>query len=191
MDFFSSDHHFNHVNIMKFCPDTRGIFKDVKEMNQAIIRDHNSVVGHEDRVFFLGDLGMLGDQETRKTLSQMNGRKVLIYGNHDNKTLKYPHLHESFEWIGPYLRTRDTFTSDGVAQDVALFHYPIWEWDGMHRGVLHFHGHVHGKPTGVPGKILDVSLDSLARLRPEKRFAPISLDEAIELLKNKPVRQHH
>jgi hypothetical protein len=30
-----------------------------------------------------------------------------------------------------------------------MMHYPIAEWDRMHRGSLHFHGHLHGNHSGL------------------------------------------
>ena len=51
--FFTSDTHFSHANIMKFCGRP---FKNVGEMNNTIIKNWNDVVGPEDTVFHLGDL---------------------------------------------------------------------------------------------------------------------------------------
>ena len=50
--FFTSDTHFNHANIISFC---NRPFKDVAQMNEAIIEKWNSVIGADDTVFHLGD----------------------------------------------------------------------------------------------------------------------------------------
>ena len=42
--FFTSDTHFNHANIIRFC---NRPFKDVSHMNEAIISNWNRVVGQE------------------------------------------------------------------------------------------------------------------------------------------------
>ena len=56
--FFTSDTHFNHANIIRFC---NRPFKDVSHMNEAIISNWNRVVGPEDIVFHLGDFCLGSD----------------------------------------------------------------------------------------------------------------------------------
>lgn len=55
--FFTSDTHFNHTNIIRFC---NRPFKDVSHMNETIISNWNRVVGPEDIVFHLGDFCLGG-----------------------------------------------------------------------------------------------------------------------------------
>lgn len=43
--FFTSDTHFNHTNIIRFC---NRPFKDVTHMNETIIANWNSVVGPDE-----------------------------------------------------------------------------------------------------------------------------------------------
>ena len=56
--FVTSDCHFNHVNIIKYESETRGMFADPAEMNEKIISNWNSVVSPEDTVYVLGDFAM-------------------------------------------------------------------------------------------------------------------------------------
>ena len=46
--FFTSDMHFNHTNIIKYC---RRPFKTVGEMNEKLINNWNSIVKYDDIVF--------------------------------------------------------------------------------------------------------------------------------------------
>ena len=46
--FFTSDTHFHHANIIRFC---NRPFRDVEEMDEILIRNWNEVVGPEDTVF--------------------------------------------------------------------------------------------------------------------------------------------
>lgn len=78
--YLSSDYHFGHDREFIYKP--RG-FNSIEEMNETIIKNHNSVVDKNDDFFFLGDL-MLGDNEIGiDCVSRLNGRIHLIRGNHD------------------------------------------------------------------------------------------------------------
>lgn len=58
--FFTSDTHFNHANIIRFC---NRPFKDVEQMNETLIANWNRVVGTNDIVFHLGDFCLGGAAE--------------------------------------------------------------------------------------------------------------------------------
>ena len=49
---FTSDTHFNHIGIIKFCDRP---FSSVEEMNQALIDNWNSTIPSDGIVFHLGD----------------------------------------------------------------------------------------------------------------------------------------
>ena len=109
MVFFTSDTHFNHANIIKYC--TRP-FSSVEEMNREIIARWNAVVGPEDTVYHLGDFAMGRPSEMPAIYHQLNGaRKILIRGSHD-RTLKqmlevgFPEVYEKLEWEGWLLQHR-------------------------------------------------------------------------------------
>jgi len=55
--FFTSDTHFSHSNIIKFCDRP---FSDVNEMNTALINNWNKVVPEDGIVFHLGDFAWSG-----------------------------------------------------------------------------------------------------------------------------------
>jgi calcineurin-like phosphoesterase family protein len=73
-------------------------------------------------------------------------------------------------------------TEDG--QMLVLCHYPLLSWEGMHRGSIMLHGHIHsGQGEEAPGTYnmhmkdegilrYDVGVDANA-------MAPISLDEIL------------
>jgi len=85
--FFTSDHHLGHANIIRFEPlnrvDERGVmFESVNQMDEFLIERWNEVVGLDDLVYHLGDASY--KRETlRAVLPRLNGRKILICGNHD------------------------------------------------------------------------------------------------------------
>lgn len=79
---FTSDTHFYHTNIIKYCDRP---FSDVNEMNEKIIRNWNERVMPNDLVFHLGDFGLFKrDKRPESVLNRLNGRIYLIRGNHDH-----------------------------------------------------------------------------------------------------------
>lgn len=178
---FSADLHFGHKNILKFNPDTRP-WKSVHEMDEALIEQWNKDVSDDDLVFILGDLSFDNVTNTNIILNRLNGSKVLVIGNHDHANMK------DLGFRNKFLMTRDVLNVNLISpltnkpQKVVMFHFPVFEWDQMHRGAYHLHGHVHGKPTGVPGRIMDVGYDVKGAL--------FSWEEVCKIMENKPIREH-
>lgn len=90
MDYFTSDTHFSHTNIIKYC---NRPFKSVEEMDEVLIANWNSVVKKTDQVFHLGDFGY-----NYKIAQRLNGHKHLIWGNHDRKLRNNQNFINEFEW---------------------------------------------------------------------------------------------
>src|SRR6056300_578004 len=87
--FFISDTHFDHANILTFT-DYAGKpvreFDSVEAMNEAMIERWNAVVKPGDTVYHLGDVAIAKRGLTH--LARLNGRKILVKGNHDIFKLK-------------------------------------------------------------------------------------------------------
>lgn len=175
---FTSDNHFGHKSILKFCAETRMNCAGTDEMNEKMIDIWNKTVAPKDRVYILGDFSFMNSARTGKVLEQLNGRKTLIRGNHDG-WLNYD-LESHFENIYDYRK----ISIDG--KRIVLFHYPIWEWENMHHGSYHLYGHVHGNST-VPGRAMDVGIDA----RPQKDMGIWSWEEIDAILSTRDVRTHH
>lgn len=154
-----SDFHWGHKNIMNFCPATRAHYRDVDHMNRDMIEQWNNLVEPEDLVYMLGDIAFMNGFEASKIVNSLNGRKILIKGNHDNKTIKDFHFRNSFEEIHDYLEIH----YNGVK--VCMFHYPIAEFNSQHRGAVHFHGHLHQNPSGLEHyRVRNVGWDCTGRI---------------------------
>jgi calcineurin-like phosphoesterase family protein len=180
MNYFSSDHHFHHRNIQKFCPDTRA-GETVEEMNQLLIEAHNSVVNSDDEVWFLGDFSFGTAEQTKSIISQLNGQLNLVYGNHDKVIRGDQSIQKMFKSVQEYKRI-----SVG-RQSIVLFHYPIMEWDSIHHGAYHLFGHVHGSLMSKPhGRSMDVGIDT----RSNKDMKPWSFDEIDKILSERPILKH-
>jgi len=78
--FFTSDTHFGHARIIELCGRP---FKDVSHMNETLIHNWNNVVGEDDTVYHLGDVALGAWVDWDKSLSRLNGHKILVVGNHD------------------------------------------------------------------------------------------------------------
>lgn len=175
-----SDFHWGHKNVMTFCPETRARFNnDIQVMNDAMVQEWNAKVQPEDIVYILGDVAFLSPEKSTEIMGKLNGHKILIEGNHDSKNLKDPKFRACFAEVHQYLKIKH----DGHA--CILCHYPFLEWDGMHRGSLHFHGHLHGNTSGLEKfRSMDVGMDSTGQIL-------IELSEAISRIKDNAIKQHH
>lgn len=103
--FFTSDLHFGHLNIITYC---NRPFRSLEGMDKALIWRWNDVVGKNDRVFVLGDFSFYNKEKTAQVLSQLNGYKILIKGNHDRSCkamieLGFDEAHLEGEYEGYYL----------------------------------------------------------------------------------------
>lgn len=175
----TADLHFDHENIMKFCPENRGRFKDVDHMNEFMVNEWNNAVCPEDTVYILGDVSFGKTTKAIQILQRMNGSKILIKGNHDHKTLKSLEFFQCFESVHDYLEIRYE------GHNIVLFHYPIIEWNRMHRGSIHFFGHVHGDKTGLePYRARDVGYDATGKV-------VWRMEDAIKDALKGEIREHH
>jgi len=77
--FFTSDTHFGHKNILKYC---NRPFVNVEEMDEVMIERWNGRIGKNDSVYHLGDFSFSSNPKTY--FERLNGKKILIIGNHDN-----------------------------------------------------------------------------------------------------------
>ena len=178
--YITSDLHFGHQNIMKFCPVSRARFRnDVAYMNEAMVQEWNEIVESEDLVYILGDVAFLPAAKATEYMRRLNGRKILVQGNHDRKTLKDPGFSGCFEEIHHYLDINYNGTK------VCMFHYPIAEWDQMHRGSVHFHGHLHGGVSGLEKyRARDMGMDATG-------FIVVEMERAIADAVKGEIKGHH
>jgi calcineurin-like phosphoesterase family protein len=176
----TSDLHFGHANIMKFCPDARARFKnDLDYMNEMMVKEWNELIEPEDTVYILGDVAFLPAQKATEYMHRCNGTKILIEGNHDRKLLNDPSFRRCFAEVHQYLR----LNYEGTL--VCMFHYPIAEWDQMHRGSVHLHGHLHGGVSGMEDyRCRDMGMDALGRIA-------VTMEDAIRDAMTGKIKGHH
>jgi len=186
--YFTSDWHFNHKNIQKYCPDTRNGFTSLDEMNTAIINGINSMVNTDDVLYHLGDFGFCSNTKCVEFIDRINCKNVhMCFGNHDSgiktstsfKSRLVSHTTGCMELningliiicshypiIDPTGRIPDFIQAE--IEDLTSKPYDLW-----------LHGHLHGsrKPTG---KMFDVGIDT--RLNQ----TPWNLNEILEIIYQK------
>jgi len=172
--FFTSDHHFGHKNIIKFC---KRPFEDVNEMNEVMIQRWNEKVSPEDEVYHLGDVGLSSHGQLRKILDQLNGKIYLIKGNHESAALGCA---DRFEWVKDYheLWVEDPDFPQGK-QLLVLFHYGMRVWRWSYRGTFHLYGHSHGElPDLADARSFDIGVDT-------HNFYPLSYQEVKAIMMTK------
>lgn len=141
--FFTSDTHFNHANILRFCDRP---WNTIEEHDQALIDNWNSVVGPDDTVFHLGDFCFGGYPKWKAIREQLNGHIILIKGNHCDKNMTAG-VQQLFDYVTYQMR----ITING--QTVYLNHFPFLcfahgnpELYSDNNLFLQCFGHVHSGP---------------------------------------------
>jgi len=155
--YITSDLHFSHKSIIRFCPETRP-YTDIVHMNLEMIKQWNDIVNPDDLTYILGDISFSSPNNAVEVISQLNGKKILVFGNHDSGLLRKQTFRDCFESIHQLL---DVKYND---QKIVMCHYPIFDHKNCERGALMLHGHRHGNPTGITGRIKDVGYDATGKI---------------------------
>jgi len=156
--FASSDTHLGHKRIIEIC---QRPFASLDEMNATLVAKWNAMVGQEDTVFHLGDFAW--NATSANFFYQLNGRKHLIVGNHDDKYVL------ALPWLSQQHYGELVLAEDGVKTHWVMCHYPIESWNRQRHGSIHLHGHDHGRTRPMANRV-DVGVDC-------NFFRPISLSE--------------
>ncbi|MFT4986996.1 MAG: calcineurin-like phosphoesterase family protein [Glaciecola sp.] len=153
--FFTSDHHFGHANIIRFC---NRPFENAKQMNEVLIQKWNEKIGPNDMVYHLGDLELYSEEDLADIIDQLNGTIHLIVGDHEGAAVQNK---KKFQWVKDYyeLKAKDPDKKNGV-QRIMLFHYAMRSWRGAHHGNWHLYGHSHGTLPDLEDQLcFDVGVD--------------------------------
>jgi calcineurin-like phosphoesterase family protein len=153
--FFTSDTHFGHDNIIKYC---NRPFKSSKEdMDSILIKNIVETVPHDGVLFHLGDFSF---KDPEPYLSRIDRKIIRIAGNHDHKTWSDTDMIE--------LQMDGNF--------IVMSHYPMLSWNRQYHGSWHLFGHCHGNTNkfifnNMPySRLLDVGVDSF-------NYRPVSYEQ--------------
>lgn len=169
-NWFTSDWHLGHENIVKHCGRP---FSCAKEMNALILDNFNSLVKKKDRVYFLGDFSMQY-KFVKQVFGSLPGKWFMIRGNHDEG------------WWNRFLRDFgnkiegwwDLKEFNFNKQKIIMCHYPMSSWKKSFQGSWHLHGHSHGNKFSNNKLRMDVGVDVT-------NFKPINLDDVFKIMNEK------
>ena len=159
--FITSDTHFYHSNMITWENMTKRfpfnsqpeiekgtpefsreiLIQDTIRMNETLIKNWNSVVGKDDLVYHLGDIGFASANKLRGILEQLNGNIFLITGNHD-KWKEMQKLNDLFASVQNYKEIKYNYGRESY--HICMMHYPIQQWNRMHYNSMMLCGHSHG-----------------------------------------------
>ena len=176
--FFTSDTHFGHKNILRFC---NRPWATVAEHDQALIDNWNDTVPEDAVVFHLGDFCYKGGgfSTIQHLKGLLNGQIVLIRGNHDPDTRKPQNL-QKFQQFFDGVFDQLEITVDG--QRILMNHFPLLTWPhayGEHPTWQLF-GHIHLR-KGITGSDAFIV---------EQCCRPTQYDVGVDLNGYKPVSFH-
>lgn len=170
MIYFSSDFHFGHHNILRYC---NRPFKNTEEMGQVIVDNWNKLVQPTDIGIILGDVAF--GRQSLELVKKLNGSKWLIRGNHDRGFSDTAFKAVGFEVIIEKPYTFDLSSSLGFS--FHCMHAPL---PGNYQAdSINLCGHIHNAWTARYG-CLNVGVD-------QWDFSPLSIIQvAVEYEKAYP-----
>ncbi len=137
---------------------------DVEAMDRTIVERWNVMVAPEDTVIHLGDFAFGAVGKVKTYAERLNGRKMLIMGNHDR------HKARVYEEVG-FLVRKEPYRFGHLM----LSHHPPWP---VKAGQVYLCGHIHnlwsakkyGLQMKAPAVLYNVGVDV-------RGFRPVSLTD--------------
>jgi len=165
-NFYISDPHFGHNGIINFLDNDGNKvrpFNSIEEHDETIIENCNKRVRSVDRLYIMGDVVM--NRRCLPILNRLNGKKVLLKGNHDIFNLKdyTPYFDD--------IRAYKILPKSGII----FSHIPIHPDQLNNRFKLNCHGHLHQNKINDK-RYMNLCCENL-------NYTPIELEEII-CLKN-------
>lgn len=202
--FFTSDTHFGHANIIKYChrpflseydkealaregrwhngdwkgegsSDHRISHEAVRLMDDTLIDNINATVGENDTLYHLGDFAFGIKSNVYHRASEYRNRIKCR-----NVYLIWGN-HDDRKIRDLFNYTYDLYNLHVGDQLVVLCHYALAVWDKSHRGSWQLYGHSHAgaepwMDANMPGRrSFDVGVDNAAKLLGS--FRPFSFEE--------------
>lgn len=210
--FFTSDTHFGHGNIIKYCHRPFLADKDKSELAKTGAWHDGNWKGEGSSHWRMTSEAIeMMDTEILSQINAMVGENDLLYhlGDFAMPDRKYNH-YDRCRWYRDKIkcrnvvliwgnhddrRTKDLFSATydlkdvrvpGFANKIVLCHYAMAVWDKSHRGNLHLYGHSHSEaePWLERTMVGRKSMDAGVdnAYKIVGKFRPFSLDEILQRL---------
>lgn len=182
-DFTTADLHLGHHNIIGY---SGRPYPDADSMNVGLIANWNDTVPVDATVWILGDIALGKIAETLPLVGLLNGRKILVPGNHDRCWMGHKKIGT---WRERYLDAGIDEIIDGPIEAVingvpiTMAHFPyVGDSHEVDRYVQHrpvdnggflLHGHVH-EAWKVRGRMVNVGVDVW-------NYRPVRVADAVSL----------
>jgi calcineurin-like phosphoesterase family protein len=175
MNYYTSDLHLGHANIIRFC---NRPFENLDAMNEALIANWNARVTPRDTVYIIGDFMYRIGDEAELLLGRLRGQKHLILGNHDSAWTKKVPLEKYFQSVA-----RLSVINTGFCK-ATLCHYPMMSFEGR----FLIHGHIHNQTNDTYWPLLRTMENALNTSVEVNDYRPVSFDELVA--NNKTFREN-
>jgi calcineurin-like phosphoesterase family protein len=162
--FVVSDHHLGHQNSWEKFKLEDGSplrpFTSNEEMNETMIERHNAKVKEQDTVYFLGDVVI--NKKYLELVKRMNGRKILVRGNHDifkdndYRDVGFEQLHGVRVFVDKFI----------------LSHIPLHPDCVTERFRVNVHGHLHANEV-MSWQVIDEDIV----YKPDPRYLCVCVEQ--------------
>ena len=162
--FVISDHHLGHQNSWEKFKLEDGSplrpFTSNEEMNETMIERHNAKVKEQDTVYFLGDVVI--NKKYLELVKRMNGRKILVRGNHDifkdeeYREVGFQQLHGVRVFVDKFI----------------LSHIPLHPDCVTERFRVNVHGHLHANQV-MSWQVIDEDIV----YKPDPRYLCVCVEQ--------------
>jgi calcineurin-like phosphoesterase family protein len=185
--FVISDHHLGHTNSWEKFKLEDGSplrpFTSTEEMNETMIERHNAKVKEQDTVYFLGDVVI--NKKYLELVKRMNGRKILIRGNHDifkdedYRSVGFEQIHGVRVFVDKFIMSHIPLHPDCVTERFRVnVHGHLHANEVMRTRTNMVHGYMTGLVTEPDPRYLCVCVE-------QTDFTPLHFDEVEERIQQR------
>jgi calcineurin-like phosphoesterase family protein len=185
--FVISDHHLGHTNSWEKFKLSDGSplrpFTSTEEMNETMIERHNAKVKDQDTVYFLGDVVI--NKKYLELVKRMNGRKILIRGNHDifkdedYREVGFQQIHGVRVFVDKFILSHIPLHPDCVSERFRVnVHGHLHANEVMRTRTNMVHGYMTGLVTEPDPQYLCVCVE-------QTDFTPLHFDEVEERIQQR------
>jgi calcineurin-like phosphoesterase family protein len=185
--FVISDHHLGHTNSWEKFKLSDGSplrpFTSTEEMNETMIERHNAKVKDQDTVYFLGDVVI--NKKYLELVKRMNGRKILIRGNHDifkdedYREVGFEQIHGVRVFVDKFILSHIPLHPDCVSERFRVnVHGHLHANEVMRTRTNMVHGYMTGLVTEPDPQYLCVCVE-------QTDFTPLHFDEVEERIQQR------